>query len=33
VAESFFATLKRELIYRRSWSPRAWAIAAINEYI
>jgi transposase InsO family protein len=33
VAESFFATLKRELIYRESWPTRARARAAINEYI
>jgi putative transposase len=33
VAESFFATLKRELIYRQSWPTKARAIAAIIEYI
>jgi len=33
VAESFFATLKRELIYRQSWPTKARAIAAITEYI
>jgi transposase InsO family protein len=33
VAESFFATLKRELLYRESWPTRARAKAAINEYI
>lgn len=33
VAESFFATLKRELIYRQSWPTRRRTIAAVNEYI
>jgi putative transposase len=33
VAESFFATLKRELIYRQSWPTKARAAAAIVEYI
>jgi transposase InsO family protein len=33
VAESFFATLKRELIYRRSWPTREDAASAIHEYI
>lgn len=33
VAESFFGTLKRELIYRRSWATRNEAAAAIHEYI
>lgn len=33
VAESFFATLKRELIYRQSWPTKARATAAITEYI
>lgn len=33
VAESFFGTLKRELIYRRSWATRDDAAAAIHEYI
>ena len=33
VAESFFATLKRELIYRQSWPTKARAKAAIEEYI
>ena len=33
VAESFFATLKRELIYRQSWPTKVRTIAAINEYI
>ena len=33
VAESFFATLKRELIYRQSWPTKARAVAAIIEYI
>lgn len=33
VAESFFATLKRELIYRQSWPTKARVIAAVNEYI
>ena len=31
--ESFFGTLKRELIHRRSWPTRADAAAAIHEYI
>ena len=33
VVESFFGTLKNELVYRRSWSSRAEAAAAIHEYI
>lgn len=33
VAESFFATLKRELIYRSSWPTREQARAAIIKYI
>jgi transposase InsO family protein len=33
VAESFFATLKVELIHRRSWPTRAEARAAIHDYI
>jgi putative transposase len=33
VVESFFATLKRELIYRRTWQTRAEVASAIHEYI
>lgn len=33
VAESFFGTLKTELIYRRPWSTREEAREAIGEYI
>jgi len=33
VVESFFGTLKKELIYRRSWATRDEAAAAIHEYI
>lgn len=33
VAESFFATLKEELLYRRSWPTRTAAKRAIFEYI
>ncbi len=33
VAESFFATLKEELIYRGTWPTRASAKAAIAQYI
>jgi transposase InsO family protein len=33
VVESFFATLKRELIYRYSWQTREEAASAIHEYI
>jgi transposase InsO family protein len=33
VVESFFATLKTELIHRRSWPTRRQAKAAIAEYI
>jgi putative transposase len=33
VAESFFATLKNELIYRRRWRTRAELHAAVFEYI
>jgi len=33
VVESFFGTLKTELIYRRPWSTRREARSAISEYI
>jgi putative transposase len=33
VAESWFATLKNELIYRHSWPTRAAAQRAIFEFI
>jgi putative transposase len=33
VAESFFATLKAELIYRRPWPTKSEARTAIHEYI
>jgi putative transposase len=33
VAESFFATLKNELLYRQTWPTKNRARAAINEYI
>jgi putative transposase len=33
VVESFFGTLKSELLYRRSWATRDEAAAAIHEYI
>ena len=33
VVESFFGTLKKELIYRRSWPTRQDAAAAVHEYI
>ena len=33
VSESFHATLKKELIYRHTWSTRAQARTAIFEYI
>jgi transposase InsO family protein len=33
VAESFFATLKNELIYRRNWSTRTALHDAVFEYI
>jgi len=33
VAESFFATIKKELIYRRPWPTRASARNAIADYI
>jgi putative transposase len=33
VAESFFATLKTELVYRRSWVTRADLRAAVFQYI
>ena len=33
VVESFFATLKRELVYRRSWPSREEAAASIREWI
>lgn len=32
-SESFHATLKKELIYRRTWATRAEARSAIFEYI
>jgi transposase InsO family protein len=32
-AESFFSTLKRELIYRRAWPTRAAARTAVFDYI
>ena len=32
-AESWFATLKEELIYRHSWPTRRKAIAGISDYI
>jgi putative transposase len=32
-AESFFATLKTELLSRRSWATRAEATTAIFDYI
>ncbi len=33
VAESFFATLKTELVYKSNWATRSQARAAIFEYI
>lgn len=33
VAESFFATLKKELIHRQSWITKSQAITAVDEYI
>lgn len=33
VAESFFATLKKELIYREEYSTRNSAIESIEDYI
>jgi putative transposase len=33
VVESFFGTLKRELIHRRGWPTRREAAEAIQEYI
>ena len=33
VVESFFATLKRELVHRERWATRAEAQAAIAEYL
>jgi transposase InsO family protein len=33
VAESFFATLKTELVYRQAWQTRAAARSAVFEYI
>ena len=33
MAESFFATLKNELLYRQAWPTKVRARAAINEYI
>ena len=33
VAESFFATLKKELVYRRSWPTRRELVSEIFEYI
>lgn len=33
VAESFFATLKKELVYRRSWQTKAQARTAVFDYI
>lgn len=33
VAESFFATLKKELVHRESWTSRAQLRAAVFEYI
>lgn len=33
VAESFFATIKRDLINRRSWASRAQVEAAVSEWI
>ena len=33
VVESFFSTLKKELIHRRAWQTRVEARSAIHEYI
>ncbi len=33
VAESFFATLKKELVHRQSWPTRRELEAAVFEYI
>lgn len=33
VVESFFGSLKKELIYRRAWPTRSEAAAAVHEYI
>ena len=33
VAESFFATLKKDVLHRKSWTTRAEAAAAIEDYI
>ena len=33
VAESFFATIKNDLIHRQAWPTKARAAAAITEYI
>ena len=33
VAESFFATLKKELIYRRSWPTKAELRTEVFDYI
>jgi putative transposase len=33
VAETFFATLKKELVYRRSWSTRQELCSEVFEYI
>ena len=33
MAESFFATIKNELLYRQAWPTKVRARAAINEYI
>lgn len=33
VVESFFGTLKNELVYRRPWLDRESARTAISEYI
>ncbi len=33
VAESFFATLKKELVHRRSWPTRRKLIGEVFEYI
>ena len=33
VAESFFSTLKQELIHRHGWPTKAGAKAAIGRYI
>jgi putative transposase len=33
VAESFFATLQKELVHRRSWSTRRELASEVVEYI